>query len=274
MTDAYVETTVLTDLLLKPNSKKQKRAKASLDKYDKTLLPVYSIKEMKAGPLDTFAYVHDKLVQTRSLADTMLWISELSRVTYLKSTANEAIAAAGQIAKTSPAKYTVLGNADKDQADSYRLSLASHILRSWKRRRRITTEVVDDLPCYLEAAPRLRKDGFFDLNPTECNETDECCLASALKAKPEVLEALRDAIPRSSARKEDTKRKHALKQLIKHPNEIFTREMCSDLGDAIFAFFCPMNAVILTTNLRDHESLAAAVGKSAESPWPKGSKPR
>jgi hypothetical protein len=193
-------------------------------------------------------------------------------LTYLKSTANEAIAAAGQITKTVPVKYTVLGNADKDHADSYRLSLASHITRSWKRRRRITSQVVDDLPCYLEATPRLRKDGFFDLNPRECTEAEECCLASALKAKPELLEALRDAIPSNSMRKENSRRRHALKRLIKHPNELFTQDMCSDLGDAIFAFFCPTNAVILTTNLRDHEPLAKAVGKNAETPWPKVSK--
>jgi hypothetical protein len=266
MTDAYVETTVLTDLLLKPNSKKQQRAKAALSRYDKTLLPVYSIKEMKAGPLDTFAYVHDKLVQTQSLADTMQWISELPNLTYRKPTATEAIAAAGQIAKSRPAKYTVLGDGDKDHADSYRFSLASIIIRSWKKRRKITTQVVDDLQCYLESAPRLGKDGFFDLSPQECTKDEECSLASALKARPDLLEAMREAIPNNSSRKEDIKRRQALKRLIKHPKEVVDRDICRDLGDALFAFFCPTNATILTTNLRDHEPLAKAIGKTAEKP--------
>jgi hypothetical protein len=47
---------------------------------------------------------------------------------------------------------------------------------------------------------------------------------------------------------------------------LVTRETCRDLGDAIFAFFCPSNAVVLTTNLGDHEPLANAIGKKAEKP--------
>jgi hypothetical protein len=266
MTDAYVETTVLTDLLLKPNSKKQQRAKAALSRYGKTLLPVYAIKEMKAGPLDRFAYVHDKLVQTQSLVDTIQWISELPNQNYLKPTATEALAAAGQIAKTGTAKFTVLGDNDKDRADSFRYSLASLIMRSWKKRRKITTDVVDDLPCYLESAPRLRKDGFLDLSPQDCAEDEECSLAPALKAEPELLQALLDAIPSNSTRTEDQRRRQALRKIIKHPREVVTRDICRDLGDAIFAFFCPVKAVILTTNLRDHEPLAKAIGKSAEKP--------
>lgn len=266
MTDAYIETTVLTDLLLKPNSKKQKRAKAALGRYDATLLPVYSIKEWKAGPLDTFAYIHDKLVQTQSLADTLQTISELPILSYRRSTSMEAIAAAGKTAKSRPKRFTALGPSDKDHADSYRLSLVSLILRSWKKRRKISTQVVEDLPCYLEAAPRVRSDGFLDLNPQLCEEDQECCLASALRSNPKLLEALRDAIPSTSTRKEDQRRRQALKQLIKHPRELVTRSVCRDLGDAIFAFFCPASAVILTTNLRDHVPLAKAIGKTAEKP--------
>jgi len=268
MTDAYIETTVLTDLLLKPNSKKQQRAKAALLKYDSTLLPVYSIKELKAGPLDTFAYIHDKLLLTQSLADTLQSISELPIRSYRRSTASEAIAAAGQIVKTHPKTYTALGSSDKDHADSYRLSLASLIIRSWKKRRKITTRVVDDLPCYLEAAPRIRRDGFFELNPKRCEEDQECCFALKLKAEPGMLEALREAIPSNSNRREDQRRRQALKHIIKHPKEVVTRDICEALGDAIFAFFCPENAVILTTNLNDHEPLAKAIGKTAEAPPP------
>lgn len=266
MSDAYVETTVLTDILLKPKSPKQQRAKAALAKYANTLLPVYSIKEWKAGPLNYFAYLHDKLVLTQSLADTIQAIAALPRLGYLRATATEALAAAGQVAKKQPRKYAGLGSNDKENADSYRLALVSIIFRSWQKRRKVTSHVVHDLPCYLEAAPRVGKDGLFDLDPRLCERDQECCLASELKSKPELLEALRSAIPQNSTRREDQKRRQALKQLIKHPKEAVTRETCRDLGDAIFAFFCPNNAVILTTNIKDHEPLAAAIGKKAEKP--------
>jgi hypothetical protein len=265
MSDAYIETTVLTDLLLKPESPKYKRAKAALQRYENTLLPVYSIKEWKAGPLSTFAYLHDKFLITKSFSQTVNAISALSGMSYSKSTQLEALAAATVALKHHPQTFAGLGSGDDVMADSCRLALASLIMKSWKKRRKISTRVVDDLPCYVEAAPCVGKGGFLDLTPKECNGDQECCLAEQLKSQPAILEALRNAIPENS-RREDQKRRHALRQLIKHPNVILDRETCRHLGDAIFAFFCPKTAVILTTNIRDHEPLAQSIGKSAEKP--------
>jgi hypothetical protein len=266
MSDAYIETTVLTDILLKPESPKHQRATAALKRYENTLLPVYSIKEWKAGPLDTFAYLHDKLVFTKSFSQTLNAVSALGGMTYLKSTAMEALAAAATTLKAAPQKYSGLGGRDDEMADSYRLALASLIIRSWRKRRKIATRVVDELSCYVEAAPRVGQDGYFDLTPKECDGDQECSLGVQLKSQPKLLEALRNAIPEDSGRREDQKRRQALKQLIKHPKQIVDRETCRDLGDAIFAFFCPKTAVILTTNLRDHGPLAQAIGKKAEKP--------
>jgi hypothetical protein len=266
MNDAYVETTILTDILLKPNTPKQQRAKAALARYKNTLLPVYSIKEWKAGPLSNFAYLHDKLVVTGSLRDTHQAISALARGSYRQSTSLEALTAAGTVANRQRVPYVGLGSNDEDMADSYRLALESLIIRSWRKRRKVTTEVVDELPCYVEIEPKIGKDGLIDLKPRQCERDQECCLAPELKSNPALLEALRKAIPEGSARKEDQRRRQALKQLIKHPKDFVDRETCQNLGDAIFAFFCPKNAVVLTTNIRDLEPLAKSAGKSAEKP--------
>lgn len=266
MSDAYVETTVLTDILLKPKTAKQERARTALTRYENTLLPVYSIKEWKAGPLGHFGYIHNKLVQTRSLADTLKAVSALARGSYRQATSNEALAAAGELSKTQPRLYLGLGNSDRENADSYRLALESLILRSWRKRRKVTSQVVDALACYVEVAPRIGKDGLLDLKPQQCDGDQECSLAAGLKSEPRLLEALRNSIPENSGRAEHQKRRRALKQLIKHPNERVDRDVCRDLGDAIFAFFCPRGAVVLTTNLRDHAPLAQSIGKKAEKP--------
>jgi hypothetical protein len=266
MSDAYIETTILTDILLKRGSAKYKRATAAVKKYENILLPVYSIKEWKAGPLNTFAYLHDKLLFTKSYSKTLNAVAALSGMNYAKSTQMEALAAAATILKAAPQKYAGLGAGDEVMAASVRLALASLIMRSWGKRRKIATQVVNELPCYFEAAPCVAKDGSFDLTPKECDGDQECSLGPQLKLQPKLLVALRDAIPQNSIRREDQKRRQALKQLIKHSGKPVDRETCRDLGDAIFAFFCPKTAVILTTNMRDHGPLAQSIGKKAEKP--------
>jgi hypothetical protein len=263
MTKAFVETTILTDVLLKPKSAKWTRARAALARYDRTLLPVYSIKEWKAGPLNTFAFVHDKLVSTRSLHQTLDALSILRG--YKLSTAFEALTAAHA---PRPGPHTVVAGSTEDQrsADRVRLALRSLIIRSWRNRRKVTTDVIQDLPCYTEAEPRIGKYGLFVLAPMKCEEQTECSLASALKARPDLLEALRNAIPANSIRLEDRNRRKALKSLIHRPKDRLDRDNCRALGDAVFAFFCPNDAVILTTNIKDHSQLAQAIGKTAKSP--------
>lgn len=270
MKKAYVETTILTDVLLKPGTNKQSKARAALARYDETQLPVYSIKELKAGPLDRYAWVHDKLVQTKSLADTLTAVSSINP--YFdgrrKNTALEALAAAARLDASGSTAESQIAPTSRDQenADRYRLALAKLIISSWKKRRRVATRTIQELDCYIEASPRLdRRTGFFDLSPQRCSFTKQCCLEDALKADKPSLIALRDSIP-VSTRKEDTARRNVLKQLVHQPQKHLTDEECSRLGDALFAFFCPSDAVILTTNISDHEPLAKSIGKKADPP--------
>ncbi len=266
MSDAYIETTILTNVLLKVGSKKQSSAQAALHRYEKTMLPVYSIKEWKAGPLEKFAWVHDKLVLTKSLRDTVGAINGISPYKpYKKSTSLEAWEAAGRLEATMPPSLAHV-DSDRDLADRYRLALASLIVRSWRKRRSLATETIQDLECYTEAEPHLDESGLFEVEPTKCEPARECCLQRDLIARPDLLEALRDAIPVTSVRKEDIERRQVLRELIKNPKRPMTEGMCRRLGDAVFAFFCPETAIVLTTNIKDHLPLARAAGKSAETP--------
>src|SRR5437016_715638 len=265
MSKAYVETTILTNVLLKPGSTKEAAAKLALGRYDETLLPVYSIKEWKAGPLDHYSYFHDKLVQTRSLAHTFAAINSLNPIKEgrRKSTSWEALEAAAHLDSVKTQK-ALEGPGDEELADRYRLALSSLIIRSWQKRRKVTTNTIQDLECYTEAEPKIdKKSGFFDLTPKECSGDRHCCLWDELKldANRDLLRALRDAIPETSTRYEDRHRRKVLKQLINTPKIPLDRNECRWLGDAVFAFFCPQDAVILTTNVSDHQPLAKAIGK-------------
>jgi hypothetical protein len=265
MTKAYVETTIITDALLKPLSESQAAALAALKRYEVTLLPVYAIKEWKAGPLSYFAYLHNKLVATKSLAKTFEAVSLVYQQQYRMRTSLEALAAATRLGEKDGPK-TGKPYDDETLADRYRLKIKELIFRAWKQRRRITTTTVQDLACYVESAPTITDQGVIDLSPKYCERDRECCLSTELKKNSASLELLRKSIPDNSKRKEDVRRRQALRHLYRTPERPFRREQCRDLGDAFFAFFAPQDAVILTTNAKDHRPLAEALGKRVETP--------
>jgi hypothetical protein len=190
MSKAYVETTVLTDVLLKPGTAKQSLARSALSRYEETLLPVYSIKEWKKGPLDHYAWLHDKFVQTKSLAATVQAINSIHPYfnPRRRSTAMEAFAAATRLDIEEPDGRSQNVSRDEENADRYRLVLAKLILSSWRRRRKIAHKTIQELDCYTEAAPKIeRRTGFFDLSPKLCNTDEPCCLEEQLKARPDLL---------------------------------------------------------------------------------------
>jgi hypothetical protein len=86
-----------------------------------------------------------------------------------------------------------------------------------------------------------------------------------LRKQKDILNKLRAAIPASS-RDEDKNRREVLRNLVVHPMRRFERRDCQMLGDAFFAIFAPEDTDILTTNLKDHAPLAAALGKNAVAP--------
>ena len=54
---AYVDTTILTDVLLK-KGEAHDDALAALAKFDVTQLPLYAIKEFKRGPLNNYRWMY------------------------------------------------------------------------------------------------------------------------------------------------------------------------------------------------------------------------
>jgi len=271
MSNAFVDTTVLTDALLKSGPKAD-AARSALTRYETTLLPVYAIKEFKAGPLRYFRWLHNKCVLSKSFAAVLTALHAIARgpQRYLTATAIEGMQLfAAQLIAVTPAnlgsKYGPDANLDYVMSDRLRLSIRAQIDLAWEERREITSEIVDELECYIEAAPYVNKRGFIELTPTKCEPVGECVLAQKLKANPDALKKLHAAVP-NSGRAEDQKRAQVLKDLYRIPKQPLTHEKCKALGDAVFAFFCPVGSVILTTNARDHKPLAEALGKSVDTP--------
>jgi hypothetical protein len=266
----YVETTVLTDALLKAGIK---GTLAKLKEYPDSELPVYAIKEFKAGPLRAARWLHNTLYSTKSFSATLNAIGRLLATPrrYMPRTAMELVTnasttllsrltgdAAEMYAKAPPERQ------DQHLAREYEDEIKGLIFRAWLRRRRLTTRVVQPLSCYEEADP-YEKRGLIELDPTNCAPAEECCLAALMRASPEELKKLRE-VCMNSPKQEMQGRTAILKRLIKGRGAPLNRDECRRLGDVIFAFFAPAGSTILTTNLSDHVPLAEALGKTAQAP--------
>jgi hypothetical protein len=269
MAKAFVETTVLTDALLKPGIRANS-ANAAIRRFEESLLPVYAIKELKAGPLHHYVWFHGKLVTTGSWKSTLAQLRKMAQTPrrYWVSTAVEALEAAanrpvalGDLVK----KYGKSATDDEVICDRYRLTLHAIIMRGWRKRRGLVSTVVDELDCYNEGSI-VEERGLLDLGETKCQPKPDCSLAAALKANPDILNRLRAVVEAQREKPENTRRAKTLKDLVRLPKDRITVQQCRWLGDAVFAFFCPIDAVILTTNTKDLLPLAEALGKTAKRP--------
>jgi len=271
MSKAFVDTTIIADRLLKPGEK-QDKAKAALAGFSETILPVYAIREFRGGAFRYYIWAHNKLVEKESIADFIDAANAMGYQAYLKSTAFEALAAGLRLISqlTNPEwkiKYGERANPDTVQLDNLRLQLRSLIHRAWKLRRKITSSVVDELPCFQETGIEENRGMIsFENKVKSCGSNPDCAIAKLLLRQPTELEAVFKAnenLPKSAEQK---RRRKGLRHLNRTEDRPLPEDYCRGLGDAVFALTAPIDSVILTTNSGDHTALAGPLGKIVEVP--------
>lgn len=270
MTQAFLETTVLTDYLLKRDGSEKQAAKA-LEGHERTIIPQFAWKEFKRGPLKNFVWAHNKLADTKSFLNTLAALQRMSRSPrrYLTSTAIQAFHSAFSVLFDDPQRlqedYGDTANLDKLHADFIRLELKRTIFTSWNSRHTLFGGPYHILGCYPDAEI-FEEQGRIELDPKDCPKGIECCLKGALTSKREKLGSVRKAIKDGSDRKEVVRRSKVIRQIEKHPASLMSNDDCREFGDAYFVMFCPNDAVIITTNLRDIEPMANALGIEVQKP--------
>jgi hypothetical protein len=268
---AYVDTTILTDVLLNSGDV-AKAAETALSSFESTSLPVYAIKEFKAGPLGYFVYFHNKLVTLQSFQKAITALQRLSRTPQRNRLATS-IQALEKGLSESFSKHTTKDMVDKYGAnaqmdrvlyDELRSAINGIVKRAWRRRRKVTSEIVDPLDCYHEVGPSMKR-GLLELGPCDCPEDSGCYVSRLMQKAPDKLTKMRDRIV-DSTKAENVKRAKVLREMIRKPKTDITKNDCRNLGDAVFAFFAPEDSVILTTNIQDYQPLVDALGKTVQRP--------
>jgi hypothetical protein len=185
------------------------------------------------------------------------------RRTYKISTSLEALQAATEsVTGIDMATARTPSQKDRLDAEMLALSLRRIILNGWRDRRKIASEVVDELDCFPEEAPFYEDETrMLKMGKTKCPERGDCSYAPKLRKIPNDLASLLIAI-KNETRPEDVRRRRSLHTLKNTPRRVLDDRSCRDLGDAYFALHCPAQSTILTSNPKDHALLAEALGKA------------
>jgi hypothetical protein len=265
MTDAFIETTVLTNYLLKKDGS-ELAARTAIAKYSAAVVHQFAWKEFKRGPLKNFVWVFNKLADTKSFLDTLAALQRmsLSPHKYITATAIQALHTAftGMFAGATLAdlqkKYGAKADANAVHADALRLELKRAIITSWKQRNTLFGGQKARLSCYPDA-DLVEKGLRLEVDPRDCPRGTDCCLKAQLTPRRKDVGLAKESLP-ADGRKETSERYKVLRQIEKHPNTLMTPQDCRRFGDAYFVLFCPVDAEILTTNVRDIEGMANALG--------------
>ena len=143
--------------------------------------------------------------------------------------------------------------------------MARTLVTPWKARDKLFGGATQKLSCYPDA-PISEKNGLIDITPKDCPKGIECCLKAPLTSRPADLKVARNALKPHTDRREVALRGKAIRQLEKHPTSLMGPSECRALGDAYFVLFCPAKGMIITTNIRDIEPMATALGVKFEAP--------
>ncbi len=272
MTTAFLETTVLTDLLLKKDGS-EKNASALLGSFSVVVVPQFAWKEFKRGPLANFRWAHNKLADTMSYAESMAALQRMSRSPrrYLTSTAIQALHTAF-VTTFRGVPWSELGrtygkdvDADLLIADALRLKLKQLIFHSWSQRKSLFGGQTYILTCYPDREIKESKP-LLNIVPVDCPNGEECCLKAPLVARANDIAIVRTALASDDGRQETVRRRQFLRQMERRPDLRMGNRQCQQFGDAYFVLFCPQGAVIITTNERDIKPMADALGISVANP--------
>lgn len=269
MTTAIVDTTVLTDALLK-DDEAARRALAGA-----TILH-YAVKEFRHGPFGNFVYAHNLLVEERTLPAARARLRSIGRQLYKQRTTQEALdlAEAGLLRGDRAALFETLDEAaracggepavDELFASVYRDDLARRLREALRWLEGQRSRVTHHLTCYEHGGLKSCRDGTLDDGVRRCPRS--CALGVLLAEAQDDVSKLAVVVEAQEGKPENVKRLDALRWVSQNVGAAPSADHCRALGDAVFALLCPSGGTIVTTNLKDHEPLASALGKSVRRP--------
>lgn len=268
MNNAFLDTTILTDLLLKGKAK-NKFIKERLNIYSTVKVPCYAIKEFVHGPLQRYIWFYNKLSISLTLSGAIDALNRESRTPrkYIVSTALEALKEIVSRNKTIDlptleAKYGNKVNLETFLRDRYKDSLDYLIRKAWEKRRTVIQNVIQELECFVEGLI-VKENSCLKLN-CECKKENSCAAIALIKTKLNEAILLRNKIMKEENTPENIRKRQALREVIKGKELLNRNKTCRSLGDSYFLVCCPKEDTIVTTNEKDFLQYVYSLGKKID----------
>ncbi|MGA2601086.1 MAG: hypothetical protein ABSH09_29315, partial [Bryobacteraceae bacterium] len=231
-------------------------ARAALTRYETTILPTYAIKEFRAGALDTYVWFYNLLLQEGTLAKAVARCA--AEAAYRPNRLRTSLELQARLLN----EVFPGGETQIESGRRMRLYLWRTVYKAWEMRETIATWRTVRLACFPEDKPVENSDKQLVLRPCSCLKKSNCSLVGELRSKPEEIRILLAVVEDAADKRENRTRAKSLRHLLAAGR--FGDVMCRGLGDAVFALTAPADTCVVTTNLKDHGPLTAALGKSAE----------
>lgn len=275
MSKAFVDTTVLCDAIgLSSSTKAQSTALTALAQYKQTQTPIYGLKELRSGPLASWILTYNVLVSSKTIEEAADRLNRQSSYRPRQASVVSRALISGLVAVVETMKSGGKTDVNFDEKAELENHLLRRILTSWSKRRSVVSQVVQPLVCFIDDELELvNKQIRFAGTGAGCVTDASCGAAIELKKHPSEIEKLLVALrpPKKkgqefSEKRETSRRRGALKEVLARSPDKFPRKDCRALGDAYFSIMAPTDCEILTTNLSDFKPMAEALGKKLKSP--------
>ena len=275
LSKAFVDTTILCDALgLSSLPKAQTTALTALAQFKQTEAPIYGLKELRSGPLASWMLVYNVLVASKSIEEATDRLNRQSSFRPRRASIVSRALISGLLAVMQSIKVRRKMHVNFDEKAELENHLLRCITKFWRKRQSVVSRLVQPLACFVDDELELvDKQVRFAGASAGCVTGASCGAAIELKKHPieinKILVALRPPKKRANEapeKRETSRRRAALKEVLaRAPNE-FPRKDCPALGDAYFCIMAPTDCEILTTNRSDFEPMAEALGKKLKSP--------
>lgn len=273
MKKAFVDTTILCNALELSGGRRAQSAVAALREYSSTETPYYALRELRAGPLSSWILAHNVLTAENSIEDAVERLGRMSAFRPRQGAVTSLSIITGLLGVLDKQRQAAGAGTiqDFDPKTALEDYLAIQILKAWKKRRSITTKVVQPLACFVDSELKLEDRLLKFDGGAECAKGAACGAALELKKRSPVVTQLLKKVfsppPKGNVEKrEKTRRRQALKEVLAKAPADFPRKDCRALGDAYFCVMAPDDSEILTTNASDFEEMADELGKALKIP--------